>query len=80
MNSDLFDFTSGEGSHKKYFSTGSQRCADIYYLRPTLRNWLVVSLHSALDVLSDYIATALDYVGVKHWLKKTLRRGRAKKQ
>ena len=74
---DLFDFTSGEGSHKKYFSTGSQRCADIYYLRPTHRNRLVVSSHSALDVFSDRLAAALEYIGVKKWLKRALRRGYA---
>jgi hypothetical protein len=73
----LFDFTSGEGSHKKYFSTGSQRCADIYHLRPTLRNRLVVRLHSALDVFSDRLAAALDFIGLKKWIKQTLRRGHA---
>ena len=72
---DLFDFTSGEGSHKKYFSTGSQRCADMYYLRRTFRNQLIVSVHSALDILSERIAAVLEYMGVKRWIKKALRRG-----
>ena len=34
----LFDFTEGEGAHKALFSTGSARCADIYYFRKTSRN------------------------------------------
>lgn len=75
---DLFDFTAGEGSHKKYFSTGSQWCADVYYLRPTLRNRLVVSSHSALDLFSDRLADALEFIGVKKWIKNALRRGHAR--
>lgn len=34
----LFDFTEGEGQHKKQFGTGSVDCIDLLLVRPTLAN------------------------------------------
>lgn len=36
----LFDFTEGEGQHKRLFATGEVECVDILLLRPTLANLL----------------------------------------
>lgn len=33
-----FDFTEGEGRHKRRFATGGAACADVFLLRPTLAN------------------------------------------
>ncbi len=33
-----FDFTEGEGQHKRQFATGHVECADLFLLRPTLTN------------------------------------------
>jgi CelD/BcsL family acetyltransferase involved in cellulose biosynthesis len=34
----LFDFTEGEGQHKRQFASGDLECLDLLLLRPTLRN------------------------------------------
>jgi len=38
---DLFDFTEGEGQHKKLFSTGSIDCVDLLLVRPRLANLVI---------------------------------------
>mgnify|MGYP003631952095 CR=1 FL=1 len=37
----LFDFTEGEGQHKRQFRTGTLECVDLLLLRPSLANLLV---------------------------------------
>jgi hypothetical protein len=37
----LFDFTEGDGQHKRQFATGSVDCVDLLLLRPTLANLAV---------------------------------------
>jgi hypothetical protein len=69
----MFDFTDGEGSHKEFFSTGSTRCADVYFLRPTLRNLLLLRLHSGLRTLSGTTVKTLDRLGVKSRIKRFIR-------
>jgi CelD/BcsL family acetyltransferase involved in cellulose biosynthesis len=34
----MFDFTEGDGQHKRQFATGAVQCVDLLLLRPTLRN------------------------------------------
>ena len=36
----LFDFTEGDGQHKRQFATGSVECVDLLLLRPTIANIL----------------------------------------
>jgi CelD/BcsL family acetyltransferase involved in cellulose biosynthesis len=36
----LFDFTEGEGQHKKLFATGEVECVDLLLVRPTAGNLL----------------------------------------
>ena len=50
-----FDFTEGEGQHKRQFSTGGTACADVLLLRPTLANRVTVM---ALQTFDRAIATA----------------------
>jgi CelD/BcsL family acetyltransferase involved in cellulose biosynthesis len=69
----MFDFTEGQGPHKEFFSTGSIRCADIYYLRPTIRNLLLLRLHSGLSTLTATTVKLLDQLGVKSRIKKLIR-------
>ncbi len=70
-----FDFTQGGGEHKRYFSTGSVRCADVFYFEPSLRNRLLVRSHSAVDALSSLLGRILDRLGLKPRIKRLLRRG-----
>ncbi len=69
----VFDFTAGEGAHKAFFATGSVRCADIWWLRPTLRLRLLTALSSGLDRLSVRAVALLDRLGLKARIKRWLR-------
>jgi CelD/BcsL family acetyltransferase involved in cellulose biosynthesis len=37
----LFDFTEGEGQHKRQFGTGALECVDLLLLRPSVANSLI---------------------------------------
>jgi len=45
----LFDFTEGEGQHKKLFGTGAVDCIDLLLVRPTLRNLVAGHLLNGFD-------------------------------
>jgi hypothetical protein len=72
----MFDFTDGEGPHKEFFSTGNTWCADVYFLRRTMRNLLLLRLHSGLKTLSGRTVKALERLGVKSRIKKFIRQWR----
>jgi CelD/BcsL family acetyltransferase involved in cellulose biosynthesis len=44
-----FDFTEGEGQHKRQFATGGVACADILLLRPTLANRAALAALAGFD-------------------------------
>lgn len=50
----LFDFTEGDGQHKRQFATGSVDCVDLLLLRPSLSNRLTLaalgSFYSAVSL------------------------------
>jgi CelD/BcsL family acetyltransferase involved in cellulose biosynthesis len=69
----MLDFTEGEGTHKQYFGTGSRQCADIYFLKQSLRLVWLLRLHAALDALSKTIVAVLDRLGLKAQIKKLIR-------
>lgn len=73
---DIFDFTEGEGPHKELFATGSIRCADIFYFKPTLRNRLLVTTQAGLSSLSRATVNMLKKAGVDKRIKQMIR-GRA---
>ncbi|HEU0044099.1 GNAT family N-acetyltransferase [Sphingomonas sp.] len=58
-----FDFTEGEGQHKRQFATGGEACADVLLLRPTLGNRASLAALKGWDVA---------VAGVKRvdWLKR----------
>ena len=47
-----FDFTEGDGDHKRFFANRSVECADLFYFRKTLRNVLILGLHAGLHLAS----------------------------
>ncbi|MEX2648467.1 MAG: GNAT family N-acetyltransferase [Alphaproteobacteria bacterium] len=69
-----FDFTEGEGDHKRLFSTTSQYCADVFVLRPTARNLLLVASQLSLDKGSRAAAMVVERLGLKSRLKQWIRR------
>ncbi|MCH9671504.1 MAG: GNAT family N-acetyltransferase [Gammaproteobacteria bacterium] len=71
---DVFDFTGGEGEHKRFFSTGEQLCADVFFLRDTASNAWLVRSHALAEGFSAQAVSYLDKLGLKSRVKKLLRR------
>jgi len=69
-----FDFTEGEGEHKRFFGTSETHCADICYFPATPGASFWVGLHVGLDRVSTGIVRLLDRLGVKSRVKNLLRR------
>jgi hypothetical protein len=69
-----FDFTEGEGAHKKLFATHATQCADILYLSPGAGSLLWVCLHMCLDETNALAGRALAALGIKSLVKRLLRR------
>jgi hypothetical protein len=69
----VFDFTEGEGEHKRLFATHERLCGNVFYLRPTLRNRAVVRLHLVTRRLSSAAERQLARRDLKVRLKHYLR-------
>jgi CelD/BcsL family acetyltransferase involved in cellulose biosynthesis len=69
-----FDFTEGQGEHKRFFGTVATPCADICYFRAGPASWFWVGLHIGLDRLSTAAVRMLDRLGLKSRVKNFLRR------
>jgi len=70
-----FDFTEGEGQHKRQFATGGVECVDLLLLRPTLANR---GLMAALGGFNGAVALAKRLVqgaGLAGWAKRVRRGG-----
>lgn len=70
----LFDFTEGDGAHKQLFGRESVACADLYLLRPTARNRLLLASLSGFDRAVAAIGRTAEARGWKPKLKRLLRR------
>lgn len=69
-----FDFTEGQGEHKKFFATHDTECADICYFPDSISTRFWIGLHRVFDRASIGVAAALDRLGLKSRLKRLLRR------
>ena len=69
----IYDFGSGYFEYKAFFSTHSVRCAEIIYLRRTLRNLALVLAHATLDAVSRTLKQVLDVLGLKARVIKWIR-------
>lgn len=68
-----FDFTEGQSDHKRLFATHTRRCANVYFVRPTLRNRTLLHSHAAIDLLSRWLGDALERWGVKAKVRRLMR-------
>ena len=71
----IFDFTEGQSDHKRFFATDSVGCANVYFLRKTLGNMLLVNAHIGMEDLSKKAGDLLDRMGLKTKIKKLIRFG-----
>ncbi|MFZ1059048.1 MAG: GNAT family N-acetyltransferase [Candidatus Rokuibacteriota bacterium] len=69
----VFDFTEGQSDHKRMFATHSVRCANVYFLRKSLRCTLLVHAHWAMDTFSKWSGDTLQRFGLKAKIKKLIR-------
>jgi len=69
----LFDFTEGEGQHKRLFSTGSIDCVDLLLLRPTLANRLIGHGLAAFDGAVAGVKTLLAKLRLERLVRARLR-------
>jgi GNAT acetyltransferase-like protein len=71
----LYYWGYGFSQTKQIFSTGQFLAADVYFFRPTVRNYVAVWLHYTTDRFSEIVGALLDRVGLKQkinrWLKRT---------
>jgi CelD/BcsL family acetyltransferase involved in cellulose biosynthesis len=69
-----FDFTEGEGQHKRSMASGGIACVDLLLLRPTLTNRAVVTALAGFDRSVALAKAGFARVGLEGWGRK-LRRG-----
>lgn len=69
----VFDFTEGEGEHKRFFSTECASCCDVLYLKRTARLRALVQAHRGVSRLGTGIVAAIDRLGLKHKLRRLIR-------
>ncbi|NML60318.1 GNAT family N-acetyltransferase [Massilia sp. RP-1-19] len=68
-----FDFTEGQSDHKRLFSTHQRRCANVFFIRDSLRSRAIVFAHRKVDSLSVWAGEMLERHGLKAKLKRLLR-------
>lgn len=69
-----FDFTEGQGEHKRFFGTHETLCADVCYFPASAGARFWVSLHVAVDGASASAVRLLERLGLKARVKKFFRR------
>ncbi|CAN5713874.1 hypothetical protein BH20ACI3_BH20ACI3_05130 [soil metagenome] len=68
----FLDFGGSEHEYKKFFSTGSIRCARVHYFRRTWRNLLLVFSHSLVIRISKWGGKVLKLLRLKDRFKELL--------
>ena len=68
-----FDFTEGDSAHKSLFATHQRQCANVFFVRRTLRNYFLIYGQLFLDEFSRVIGRALEGLGFKAKVKRFLR-------
>lgn len=69
-----FDFTEGDGPHKRLFGTDMIECMDMLLLRPTLSNHLLVKALGRFDSVVLTAGAFADRGGLKPVVRRLLRR------
>lgn len=69
-----FDFTEGEGQHKRQFATGGVACVDVLLLRPSLANRAILAALSGFDRSVAAAKTLVQRAGLQGLARK-VRRG-----
>ena len=68
-----FDFTEGQSDHKRLFATHQRQCANVFMVKRSVRNMVVIDSHLLLDRFSKFLGIILDRMGMKARIKRFLR-------
>jgi hypothetical protein len=68
-----FDFTEGQSDHKRLFATHQRQCANVFLVKRTVRNTLIIYSHMFMNHFSKWLGEMLDRLGVKARMKRFLR-------
>lgn len=68
-----FDFTEGDGQHKRQFATGGVECCDLLLLRPTLANRLAIAALAGFDGTMALAKAGVERLGLQELAKKVRR-------
>lgn len=68
-----FDFTEGETEHKRLFSTHQRHCANVVFVKKTLRNTAIIRGHLYMETLSKRLGGLFERFGLKAKIKRILR-------
>ncbi|MFZ6748701.1 GNAT family N-acetyltransferase [Undibacterium sp. Ren11W] len=71
----IFDFTEGQSEHKRFFSTHELSCVNVCFLRPNIKNRILIYSHFFMDSVSNRLGDFLNRFGLKTKIKKILRFG-----
>lgn len=69
----FFDFTEGQSAHKQLFATHQRECANVFLLRGTVRNTVLIYSHAFTDFLSARLGDLLDRFGLKARVRRLMR-------
>ncbi len=69
----IFDFSSGSGQHKKFFSTSCVTRANVYFFRPTPRSAVVLSAAAAQDLVASELRDLVDRLGLQSAARRVVR-------
>lgn len=72
-----FDFTEGDGQHKRSFATGNVACVDVLLLRPTLANRATIAALGAFDRGALWAKRAVARLGLERAARRVRRGGAA---
>lgn len=76
----FFDFDEGESEHKRLFATEQRLCANIYMVRRSMTNSMLLRAHYAMNQFSSWMGRIFDRFGLKARLRRALRFGRARRK
>lgn len=68
-----FDFTEGQSDHKRLFATHQRQCANVFLVRPTLRNAAILRGHALVDRFFGWAGRMLDRYGIKAKVRRLIR-------
>lgn len=67
------DFTEGQSEHKRLFATHQRQCANVFLVKSTFRNRMIIYGHLFMNGFSQWLGATLDRLGVKARVKRFLR-------